>query len=345
MSCERPFWNDPAILFSHFSLEYEPSCQHSPWNFIARLVILSFFMGLIGSAVAGLQIVPVMMLFGVITAFVIIMTTPAKPNRFMIKEHPEDTNSYDSQMKHYKDAKKHPQQPSSKDKKSTQPQLPSISENDVPVTIDFSLRGLITKLFSRGEPAQIKPDRPIEMTPDKSSYKKLPYVTPTQPQGYIAPTFSEHFVNGGSAPGSVQPVPSYAAVSGVVEVDASPYSGAPLPDHTPPTSRNPFMNVLLEEMKYNPHRGSAESVSDPIVKQTFDDFFRVQWFSDPTDVFGKNQSQRQYVTQPSTTVPNDQGAFADWLYKIPGKTCKEGGRAACYGGTDGAVIPWLNVLN
>ena len=81
-------------------------------------------------------------------------------------------------------------------------------------------------------------------------------------------------------------------------------------------------------------------MDNPTIKQTLDDYFRVQWFSDPTDVFGKNQSQRQFVTQPSTTVPNDQGAFADWLYKIPGKTCKEGGRQ-CVAGTDGHV-PWLN---
>ena len=57
--------------------------------------------------------------------------------------------------------------------------------------------------------------------------------------------------------------------------------------------------------------------------------------------FGKNQNQRQYVTQPSTTVPNDQGSFANWLYKIPGKTCKEGGREACLSGTDSGLIPWL----
>jgi hypothetical protein len=115
-----------------------------------------------------------------------------------------------------------------------------------------------------------------------------------------------------------------------------------LPDYTPPTARNLFMNVLLEEIKYNPGRPAAAPVDNPLVKQTLDDYFRVQWFSDPTDVFGKNQSQRQFVTQPSTTVPNDQGAFADWLYKIPGKTCKEGGREACLAGTDGGPIPWLN---
>ena len=44
----------------------------------------------------------------------------------------------------------------------------------------------------------------------------------------------------------------------------------------------------------------------------------------------------------STTVPNDQGAFANWLYRIPGKTCKEGGREACLAGTDGGQVPWLN---
>jgi hypothetical protein len=115
-----------------------------------------------------------------------------------------------------------------------------------------------------------------------------------------------------------------------------------LPDYTPPTARNLFMNVLLDEIKYNPGRPEAAPVDNPTVKQTMDDYFRVQWFSDPTDVFGKNQSQRQFVTQPSTTVPNDQGAFADWLYKIPGKTCKEGGREACLAGTDGGPIPWLN---
>ena len=129
---------------------------------------------------------------------------------------------------------------------------------------------------------------------------------------------------------------------GVVEVDAFPYSGALLPEHTIPSARNPFMNVLLDEIKYNPSRPDAAPVNMPAVKQTLNDYFRVQWFSDPTDVFGKNQNQRQFVTQPSTTVPNDQGAFADWLYRIPGKTCKEGGRDACLAGTDGGPIPWLN---
>ncbi len=111
---------------------------------------------------------------------------------------------------------------------------------------------------------------------------------------------------------------------------------------TLPSPRNPFMNVLVDEIKYNPNRSEAASVDIPVVKATLDDFFRVNWFSDPTDIFGKKQGQRQFITMPSTTIPNDRKSFQEWLYKIPGKTCKEGGREACVGGTEGAQLPWVN---
>lgn len=109
---------------------------------------------------------------------------------------------------------------------------------------------------------------------------------------------------------------------------------------TRPTAHNPFMNVLIDEIKYNPTRPSAENVNDPLVKTELQDFFKIQWFNDPTDVFGRSQSQRQFYTMPSTSIPNDQGSYQDWLYKIPGKTCKEGG--ACLPGSDGGALPWLN---
>jgi hypothetical protein len=111
---------------------------------------------------------------------------------------------------------------------------------------------------------------------------------------------------------------------------------------TTPNPKNPFMNVLINELKYNPSRPPAANIDDPTLKTQLDDFFRIQWFSDPTDVFGRSQSQRQFYTMPSTSVPSDRGTFQDWLYKIPGKTCKEGGREACLAGTDGGPIPWLN---
>jgi hypothetical protein len=112
---------------------------------------------------------------------------------------------------------------------------------------------------------------------------------------------------------------------------------------TVPSGKNPFMNILIDEIKYNPTRPVAASVLDPSVKVTLDDFFRTEFYSDPTDVFGRSQSQREFITMPSTSIPNDQGSYQDWLYKIPGKTCKEGGREACLPGTDGGALPWMNV--
>lgn len=112
---------------------------------------------------------------------------------------------------------------------------------------------------------------------------------------------------------------------------------------TQPSAPNPFMNVLIDQIKYNPTRPIARSVMDPAMKVGLDEFFRTEFNSDPTDVFGKTQSQRQFVTMPSTSIPNDVDSYQNWLYKISGKTCKEGGREACLPGTDGGALPWLNV--
>jgi hypothetical protein len=109
-----------------------------------------------------------------------------------------------------------------------------------------------------------------------------------------------------------------------------------------PTAKNPFMNVLIDEIMYNPTRPLAASVLDPSVKVTLEEFFRTDFYSDPTDVFGKTQSQRQFVAMPSTSIPNDVDSYQNWLYRIPGKTCKEGGREACLPGTDGGAVTWLN---
>lgn len=107
--------------------------------------------------------------------------------------------------------------------------------------------------------------------------------------------------------------------------------------------RNPFHNITVDQYSYAPTRDPAPSLQTPQAKEDLDAMFRVQWTSDPTDVFGKTQSQRMFVTQPITSIPNDQKSYQDWLYKIPGKTCKEGNGDACYGGTNGASVPWLNM--
>ena len=168
----------------------------------------------------------------------------------------------------------------------------------------------------------------VQLTPEFVSRQRLPLSATTE-------NFSD-FVRG--------PVSRIVGVDAALPFnDAAPYSGPSLPDYTPPAAKNLFMNVLLDEYKYNPDRPPAAPVTDPIVKQAMDDYFRVQWFSDPTDVFGKNQSQRQFVTQPSTSVPNDQKSFQEWLYKIPGKTCKEGGQYCTTEGSAGVQYPWMGL--
>jgi hypothetical protein len=112
-------------------------------------------------------------------------------------------------------------------------------------------------------------------------------------------------------------------------------------DRTLPSGPNPFMNVLINEIKDNPTRPSAMTVDTPEMGRRFSDEFQTRMYGDPTDVFQHTQNQRTWVVQPSTSIPNDQGSFANWLYRVPGRTCKEGNNAVCHSGTEGGQIPWL----
>lgn len=108
---------------------------------------------------------------------------------------------------------------------------------------------------------------------------------------------------------------------------------------TQPTAANPFMNVLLTEIGDNPMRPPAEN--GEFLKRQFSGVFQgIQ--GDPGDVFHKNQSQRTWAVQPITSIPNDQGSFQNWLYRTPGRTCKEGNARACRAATEGGALTWLN---
>ena len=89
---------------------------------------------------------------------------------------------------------------------------------------------------------------------------------------------------------------------------------------TPPTRNNPFMNVLMNEWADNPTRPAA--CEYPGVDQEVEDHFNYDLYKDIDDLYEKNNGQRQFFTMPYTTIPNDQGSFARWLYEVP-STCKE----------------------
>jgi hypothetical protein len=95
-----------------------------------------------------------------------------------------------------------------------------------------------------------------------------------------------------------------------------------------PTVDNPFMNATMKDYMNFDNNGNtidrppACDPNDPKIKGMIDDTFNNNLYKDVGDVFGKMNSQRNYYTMPSTTIPNDQEAFAKWLYLNP-NTCKE----------------------
>ena len=88
-----------------------------------------------------------------------------------------------------------------------------------------------------------------------------------------------------------------------------------------PTVNNPFMNInLITEdptQKEPPPSWNNEEIQEKIENK-----FNYNLYRDVGDLYGKNNSQRQFYTTPSTTIPNNQTAFAKWCYNT-GPTCKE----------------------
>ena len=116
---------------------------------------------------------------------------------------------------------------------------------------------------------------------------------------------------------------------------------------TKPTSQNPLMNVLLPEINGNPNRSPAEKSFDLGTKQQINDQVKQTIISD-TDLDPRlfkslgeevslSQSMRQFNTNPSTTIPNDQDGFIKFCYGDM-KSCKED-NSVCTGN-----IPTYNQL-
>lgn len=112
-------------------------------------------------------------------------------------------------------------------------------------------------------------------------------------------------------------------------------------NYTAPTMTNPLMNVLLNEYASDPNRKPAAPAYNPAVEKEINENtqkFIASNFSDPNidqrlfkdlgDSFGFDQSMRTWYATPNTQIPNDQQAFADYLYgDMP--SCKEGDKFAC----------------
>ena len=110
----------------------------------------------------------------------------------------------------------------------------------------------------------------------------------------------------------------------------------------PPDSSNPFGNALVTDYEYNPNKKPAppafnESVSEKIldkaktlVKELNPDQPDIsdKLFKDLGEQYVFEQSLRQFTSNPSTTIVNDQTGFADFCYGSM-TSCKEGNLFSC----------------
>ena len=102
-------------------------------------------------------------------------------------------------------------------------------------------------------------------------------------------------------------------------------------EFTMPTKKNPVMNVLMNEYKYNPKRKQAapaysENVLEKINKkaQTQDP----KLYKNLGDNLTFENSMRNFYAMPNTTIPNNQKDFALFCYgNMP--SCKEGDSLQC----------------
>lgn len=106
--------------------------------------------------------------------------------------------------------------------------------------------------------------------------------------------------------------------------------GLPVPTEvfTVPDSSNPFSNVLVTDYDYNPNKKPAPpafnaNVNNQILtqaKQFVQDAnpdhpgIADKLFKDLGEQLEFEQSLRPFNSNPATTIPNDQGAFADFCY-------------------------------
>jgi hypothetical protein len=80
-----------------------------------------------------------------------------------------------------------------------------------------------------------------------------------------------------------------------------------------PTQNNPFMNILMSDYE-NPRRPAACNALEPATQCQIEKLFDGGLTRTSEDLFHRGASDRQFYTNPVTTIPNDAQGFAEWLY-------------------------------
>ena len=95
-----------------------------------------------------------------------------------------------------------------------------------------------------------------------------------------------------------------------------------------PSTDNPFMNAMPFDNRLRPV--GCTTIGNPAREIDVEMKYDVGRYRDANDIWNSDGGRRQFFTMPWTSYPNDQGSFANWLYKTP-TTCKEGNGAQCVG--------------
>lgn len=88
-----------------------------------------------------------------------------------------------------------------------------------------------------------------------------------------------------------------------------------------PTKENPYMNVVVSDYYNNPDRPVACDVENKEIKEEMKSEYYQDLYRNVSDLYEKDNSERQFYTMPNTTIPNNQKQFAEWLFKTK-ETCK-----------------------
>jgi hypothetical protein len=91
--------------------------------------------------------------------------------------------------------------------------------------------------------------------------------------------------------------------------------------HVRPTRDNPFMNPNITQYNNN-QSPQASNIDDKEINEEQEEQFNKDLYRNMEDLFNKKNSQRQFYTLPSTSIPNNQIEFAKFAYKLP-YSCKE----------------------
>ena len=95
-----------------------------------------------------------------------------------------------------------------------------------------------------------------------------------------------------------------------------------------PNKNNPFMNPTIGDYNNGSVLPSMDSYNNKGVQREIESKFNEDLYRDANDIFGKDNSQRQFFTVPGNDVPNDRDTFMKWCYQTP-PTCKEGNGLQC----------------